>query len=473
MKTNKLLIVALAAMLALSLSLAACGDKEEKPNDTDQSAVTTSQAGTSDQKSAETSVGDTPTTQAGETESPETTEVSVENDAPVTTETPVTTPAVTTTVAPVTTPAPVTTTAPPVTAPPVVNGTVVKADTEFVSKGSTWKYYVIDTEGFKNFESTNTNWMTSSFNDGSWKSGAAPFGDRVTGQNSSIGWGTGDGTEPHGLFLRTTFNVSDVSDIVFGTYKMNIFYDNTIKIYLNGTLIFEAAGWNDEYQDIALKDLTPYLVDGTNQLAVSLLDETGGREFDMNLTASYYTSNDATIKQDEKISLGSAWNYALTNTDGFDAFNASTDASGNLWNSKNYKMTADWKYDASLKAPYGDRVTGQNSNIGWGTGEDTDPHGLFLRKTFTVSDPADYKNGKWLINTFYDNTIYIYINGQLVYSHDANGGNGDWTEGYAVFELANVENLLVSGENTVAISLKDGWGGREFDLGLYAVYSVK
>ena len=34
------------------------------------------------------------------------------------------------------------------------------------------------------------------------------------------------------------------------------------------------------------------------------------------------------------------------------------------------------------------------------------------------------------LNVFYDNTVYIYINGKLFYKNDANCGIGDWNGDY-------------------------------------------
>ncbi|MBQ7312250.1 MAG: hypothetical protein IJW81_01560, partial [Clostridia bacterium] len=66
-------------------------------------------------------------------------------------------------------------------------------------------------------------------------------------------------------------------------------------------------------------------------------------------------------------------------------------------------------------------------------------------------------------------TVYIYINGELYFFSDANCGVGDWNGGYDLIscntdESKTLADFLKDGENTIAISIKNCWGGRELDL---------
>lgn len=148
---------------------------------------------------------------------------------------------------------------------------------------------------------------------------------------------------------------------------------------------------------------------------------------------------------------------------------------------------------SSKAAPFGDRISQANADaIGW-TG---DNHGLFLRTTFEMTqeniDKIASDDAYLYAWTWYDNTFYVYINGTLVYSHDdselfvegtdgAGTGAHDWNDAYEAIDFSdisdhyvyegNVAALLKDGTNTIAVSLCDCWGGREFDLGLYVGFN--
>lgn len=129
-------------------------------------------------------------------------------------------------------------------------------------------------------------------------------------------------------------------------------------------------------------------------------------------------------------------------------------------------------------APMGDRYDNLgegNSPIGWAG----DVHGIICYATFELTAEqmewvAKAGQNDIYMNIFYDNAFYLYINGELVYSDDANGGEGDWNEAQEPVDFAegvDIRTILKEGENTVVAKLKDCWGGREFLLGLECVYS--
>ena len=89
----------------------------------------------------------------------------------------------------------------------------------------------------------------------------------------------------------------------------------------------------------------------------------------------------------------------------------------------------------------------------------------------------------------------MYINGTEVFEHDESdlfvegtpGNSGelgvhDWNDTHDMLYFdssndhyvydGNVADILVVGENTLAVSLLDCWGDREFDLGLYIEYQA-
>lgn len=129
-------------------------------------------------------------------------------------------------------------------------------------------------------------------------------------------------------------------------------------------------------------------------------------------------------------------------------------------------------------APMGDRYDrlGDNgSPIGWAN----DTHGIICYATFNLTAEQMEWVGKAelndiYMNVFYDNAFYLYINGELVFFEDANGGEGDWNEAQEPVDFmdgVDIRTILKAGENTVVAKLKDCWGGREFIMGLECVYS--
>lgn len=137
------------------------------------------------------------------------------------------------------------------------------------------------------------------------------------------------------------------------------------------------------------------------------------------------------------------------------------------WYKNGATLAADWPKAA---APFGDRAASQSS-IGW----EGDAHGLMLYTTFDLT--ADQlallktaKEGDIYMNLFYDNTCYIYINGTLVFSEDANFQSGDWNEEQEPVDFnadeLDLASLFKEGTNEISVSLKDCWGGREFIMSL-------
>ena len=131
-----------------------------------------------------------------------------------------------------------------------------------------------------------------------------------------------------------------------------------------------------------------------------------------------------------------------------------------------YKDTALMSSWDEAEGPFGDCI---DKIIAADTDFVNDPNvnGLMVYKTFTVENYS--ADTLYELYCFYDNTVYIYINGELYYFSDANCGVGDWNGGYDLIscntdESKTLADFLKEGENTIAISIKNCWGGRELDL---------
>ena len=155
--------------------------------------------------------------------------------------------------------------------------------------GSEFSCLTLTTGEFGTYIEENPEWSDPGYDVSQWTKAAAPLGDRVNG-SSPIGWGGVD-QEPHGLLAVTTFEIEDLAALEGKEFYMNIFYDNTIHMYINGTLVFSddtadtgEDDWIDQYEDTDFTvDIVPLLTEGTNTVAVSLLDGWGGRELDFSI----------------------------------------------------------------------------------------------------------------------------------------------------------------------------------------------
>lgn len=157
-----------------------------------------------------------------------------------------------------------------------------------LEKGASFTCLALTTEAYNAFLAETPEWYNADRSE--WKTVNAPLGDRLGGTaNAEIGW-TG---ATHGLFAVTSFTAEDVESLREKTFTANIFYDNTITVYLNGHAVFSDIGdgtadtpdWVDDYTDVTLEGFGEYLIEGENILAVSLLDGWGGRELDLSITA--------------------------------------------------------------------------------------------------------------------------------------------------------------------------------------------
>ncbi len=138
---------------------------------------------------------------------------------------------------------------------------------------STWKYLKTATEPI------DENWTTVSFDDSSWASAKAPFGDR---ESYATSWGGNDTF----IWLRQTFTIDDISKFKNATLRMNVFFDDNPEFYINGVKVYDPDNWVDKYTDITLPvSATNALKQGTNVFAIKCRNTTGGRYIDTSLEA--------------------------------------------------------------------------------------------------------------------------------------------------------------------------------------------
>ncbi len=137
-----------------------------------------------------------------------------------------------------------------------------------------------------NNEFADTAWTNADFDDSAWKKQNTPLGNRINGSNSSD-W---SGDSPY-LWVRYEFDVADKSKFSNAILEMDAFYDDDIKVYVNGKLVYSHDKWNDGYTKYDLDGGAKAIVNGKNVIAVSLYQHTGGFEWDAAFTANIMSGN--------------------------------------------------------------------------------------------------------------------------------------------------------------------------------------
>jgi hypothetical protein len=139
-------------------------------------------------------------------------------------------------------------------------------------------------------ESTSGTWMESNFDDQSWKSAAAPFGDDQS--TSKTSWNTDD------IYLRKDFDVKSMpTEKLF--LKLN--HDDNVIVFLNGKSIYEKTGWVHEYIYIPVDKQN--LKVGRNVLAIHVKNTAGGRHIDADLVTKPATDESMLLAKQTSVKV--------------------------------------------------------------------------------------------------------------------------------------------------------------------------
>lgn len=139
----------------------------------------------------------------------------------------------------------------------------VNEESIFDAGQSDWQYTIQSTD-----YAMDADWMEESYRPSGWTTGRI---DGVT---------YGDGQQ---IWARRTFTIDDSMDLTNKKLFLNIKYDENPMIYLNGHLIFSAEGYKDSYHTESLYDCVKYLKEGTNTIAVTSFNTTGGSCIDLGM----------------------------------------------------------------------------------------------------------------------------------------------------------------------------------------------
>ena len=133
-------------------------------------------------------------------------------------------------------------------------------------------------------EKPSDGWTNPDYDDGAWRRSAGGFGSRMIpeGVNTKATLATEWTSE--NLWLRRTFTLDRLPDnLREAVFEM--FHDEDVEIWLNGTKILSSGGWNSDWEafPVDAQLFRKAVRRGRNVLAVSVRQKKGGQYFDTGL----------------------------------------------------------------------------------------------------------------------------------------------------------------------------------------------
>ena len=118
-----------------------------------------------------------------------------------------------------------------------------------------------------------TEWMKPEFKDNEWKNGLAPFGN-IEGVSKTL-WSSRD------IWMRREFTLENID---FKEPLLKLQYDDVVKVYLNGDLIYNADCCAGKYLYLPMtNDMKSKLKKGKNVFAIHVLNTGGGALLDIGI----------------------------------------------------------------------------------------------------------------------------------------------------------------------------------------------
>lgn len=127
-------------------------------------------------------------------------------------------------------------------------------------------------------------WYAATEDESDWAEGYGPFSSERDGF-----FYTPWGSSVRPLMVRRHFTLTEEDVQSIKSAKLRISYDENPKVYLNGTQIYSASGWNDSnYATVTLTAAQRQkLVAGDNVVAVSLMQGGGSGHLDFGLDITF------------------------------------------------------------------------------------------------------------------------------------------------------------------------------------------
>lgn len=266
-------------------------------------------------------------------------------------------------------------------------------------------------------------WYDTDFDDSGWQIVKGAIGYNYPG-----GWNAENGS----YWVRREFTLDAVPK---GNGKMWILHDDGVRVYLNGTLIFENGGCGSQ----------EFVFDGSlfktgkNVFSVCVANSGGGDAY-LDFSVSYDPN---VILSAWKNGSGLQWPAKVIFNLDYNASDPADDASGLAWYEGGYDDSS-WQ---SVKGAVGG---------GWPCHWPEEYRTCWVRRTFTF-DASSVSARDVLLYVWHDDGVRIYLNGTQIYTDG----------GCAEREIVIDHSLLKEGENILAGYVFDGGGARYLDFGLY------
>lgn len=148
--------------------------------------------------------------------------------------------------------------------PPVFRRTTIVPTSE--QQPQTWRYTTT---------APSADWFKSDYDDHSWKSGPAGFGQASTpGAKVHTPWRDAD------IWIRRTFTLSGTAA---PHLHLRVHHDEDAEVFLNGHKVASLAGFISDYEELDIAKAARLLNDGANVLAVHCHQTSGGQYIDVGL----------------------------------------------------------------------------------------------------------------------------------------------------------------------------------------------
>jgi hypothetical protein len=146
---------------------------------------------------------------------------------------------------------------------------------------------------------TNTpasNWYATNFNATGWSTGLAGFGTIDPGVTPNTAW-----TTLGYIYLRRTFNPGSLTPQQSNDLGFTVYHDEDVAIYINGVFAASASGYSTAYVNVPMTPQAQAAIvpNGTNLMAVSCHQTTGGQFIDVGISDQQLIANTFTVPTDE------------------------------------------------------------------------------------------------------------------------------------------------------------------------------
>lgn len=131
-------------------------------------------------------------------------------------------------------------------------------------------------------------WEQPGFDDSSWKSGIAGFGE-ITQPAAKVRtkWSTPE------IWIRRTFQFSGLTADDLPNLCLRLFYDEDSEVYINGVLAMTITGYNTTYQLFGISEAARRAInlEGDNVIAIHTKQTSGGQYIDAGFSIRSYKDN--------------------------------------------------------------------------------------------------------------------------------------------------------------------------------------